>query len=106
MAREADRIVAEIRASRARLGNELGELVPGRGLVHRMQARPVAWIAGGLFAGLLVGRLWGKPLLQAGKDYASNRLRDRARGAVATLVAASLSRVTNRDNGAPTGGGL
>ena len=97
MARQADQVVADIRATRARLGGRVASLTSLDRVMGDLRARPVAWIGGGLLAGLLVGRVWGGSLLSLGRRRIESKVRSQVQsGLGAALLAAWGPRFASR----------
>lgn len=78
--------MTEIRTRRRRLQADVDEIVSGNVLMNSVRERPAWWIAGGLVAGILVGRFGRKPLLRAGRDRLLGPIQARAKTALTGLL--------------------
>jgi hypothetical protein len=88
--RKADQVVAEIRATRARLGQRVGGLVSLDSLVGEVRTRPAIWIGGGVLAGVLFGRFWGGSLLRQGRQRIQGRIASQVKMSLGAALLAAL----------------
>jgi hypothetical protein len=98
--------VSEIRDRRRRLRDEVEHIVSGNIVLDGVRKRPALWLAGGLLAGVLVGRFGGPQLVRAGRNRILGPLEARAKSALTgALVSGVASRVAALfDSRADTGG--
>ena len=90
MAQQADRLVSEIRTTRARLGARVGRLGSPDQVVGEVRRHPLAWIGAGLLAGLLVGRVWGPSLLRRGQEKLQAKVRSQLQFTLGSALLAAL----------------
>jgi hypothetical protein len=102
VASKAELLVADIRATRARLAERVNRFASLDRLADEVRARPMAWIGGGLLAGAVVGRIWGGSLLRMGRLHAEEKLRSKLQmGLGAALLGALGPRLGGSRPAAP-----
>lgn len=102
MSRQADELVAAIRARRGPVTQAVTGLGSAGEIARRVRRNPVAWIVGGTAVGLASGRFL-LPLLRAGKRRFSTAATGRlAEAAVDIATSIVGSRGARRDDTAPS----
>jgi len=96
MSRQAERLVAEIRAKRQWVLHELHELSSVRELERRVRRDPLPWILGATVLGLVAARFMAPFLLAHGRRTARAWVQARLGTA---LLAAGVAAATGRDPG-------
>jgi hypothetical protein len=104
MERKADQVVAEIRATRARLGHRVSSLVSLDSLVGEIRSRPAIWIGGGALAGVLFGRFWGGSLLRQSRQRIQAKIVSQVKTGLGAALLAALGPQFARGGGTRVAG--